>query len=149
MKPYLGGNPPNRDFLTLAILFHLVCILTFYFSVKLAISDAGLVAIDAVERTGGNPYEAIIAAPFKGCNSWEVATELDRLLNECQRFRNKSAYRFFTPSEIQSTERSYSADADIFAIQPRKLIRSVAIRLLLTALTIDDFSSIQVPDCNA
>jgi hypothetical protein len=93
MKPYLGGNPPNRDFLTLAILFHLVCILTFYFSVKLAISDAGLVAIDAVERTGGNPYEAIIAAPFKGCNSWEVATELDRLLNECQRFRNKSAHR--------------------------------------------------------
>jgi protein-tyrosine phosphatase len=44
-------------------------------------------AIKAVQRTGKNPYEAIIAAPFKGRNPWKVAAELDRLLEECDRFR--------------------------------------------------------------
>jgi protein-tyrosine phosphatase len=44
-------------------------------------------AIAAVQQTGKNPYEAIIAAPFKGRNPWKVAAELDRLLEECDRFR--------------------------------------------------------------
>jgi protein-tyrosine phosphatase len=44
-------------------------------------------AIAAVQRTGRNPYEAIIAAPFKGRHPWKVAMELDLLLNECDRLR--------------------------------------------------------------
>ncbi|HCF26811.1 MAG TPA: protein phosphatase [Cyanobacteria bacterium UBA11049] len=45
-------------------------------------------AIAAVKQTGRNPYEAVIAAPFKGRNPWKVAAELNTLLNECNRFRN-------------------------------------------------------------
>ncbi|XQQ06066.1 MAG: protein-tyrosine phosphatase family protein [Leptolyngbya sp. IPPAS B-1204] len=43
-------------------------------------------AIAAVKRTGRNPYEAVIAAAFKGRNPWTVAAELNRLLDECDRF---------------------------------------------------------------
>ncbi len=43
------------------------------FSAKLAIA--------AVCQTGRNPYEAIIAAPFKGRNPWQVAVELKILLS--------------------------------------------------------------------
>jgi protein-tyrosine phosphatase len=46
-------------------------------------------AIAAVKQTGRNPYEAIMAAPFKGRNPWKVAAELNPLLDECHRFRNK------------------------------------------------------------
>ncbi len=46
-------------------------------------------AISAVKQTGRNPYEAVIAAPFKGRNPWKVAAELNTLLDECNRFRNK------------------------------------------------------------
>ncbi len=45
----------------------------------------------AVQQPGRNPYEAIIAAPFKGRNPWRVAAELDRLLNECDRLSGKLA----------------------------------------------------------
>lgn len=38
-------------------------------------------AISAVRQTGRNPYEAIIAAPFKGRNPWQVAAELKTLLS--------------------------------------------------------------------
>jgi protein-tyrosine phosphatase len=38
-------------------------------------------AIAAVRQTGRNPYEAVIAAPFKGRNSWQVAAELKTLLS--------------------------------------------------------------------
>lgn len=41
-------------------------------------------AIAAVKRTGRNPYEAVIAAPFKGLNPWKVATELNTLLDKCR-----------------------------------------------------------------
>ncbi|AFY96998.1 protein-tyrosine phosphatase family protein [Chamaesiphon minutus] len=46
-------------------------------------------AIAAVKQTGKNPYEAIVAAPFKGRNPWKVAAELDLLLDECNRLRGK------------------------------------------------------------
>jgi protein-tyrosine phosphatase len=46
-------------------------------------------AIAAVKQTGRNPYEAVIAAPFISRNPWKVAAELNTLLNECNRFRNK------------------------------------------------------------
>ncbi len=46
-------------------------------------------AISAVKQTERNPYEAVIAAPFKGRNPWRVAAELNTLLHECNRFRNK------------------------------------------------------------
>jgi protein-tyrosine phosphatase len=46
-------------------------------------------AIAAIKQTGRNPYEAIIAAPFKGRNPWRVAAELDMLLDECNFFRDK------------------------------------------------------------
>jgi len=46
-------------------------------------------AIDAVKQTGRNPYEAVIAAPFKGRNPWRVAAELNLLLDECDRWRGK------------------------------------------------------------
>jgi protein-tyrosine phosphatase len=46
-------------------------------------------AIAAVRQYGRNPYEAVVAAPFKGRNPWKVAAELNRLMNECNRFRNK------------------------------------------------------------
>lgn len=48
-------------------------------------------AIAAVKQTGKNPYEAVIAAPFKGRNPWKVAAELSLLLDECSRFRGESA----------------------------------------------------------
>jgi protein-tyrosine phosphatase len=48
-------------------------------------------AIAAVRQTGKNPYEAIIAAPFKGRNPWNVAAELDLLLEECDRLKGKLA----------------------------------------------------------
>ncbi len=38
-------------------------------------------AISAVRKTGRNPYEAVIAAPFKGRNPWQVAAELKTLLS--------------------------------------------------------------------
>jgi protein-tyrosine phosphatase len=38
-------------------------------------------AIAAVRQTGRNPYEAVIAAPFKGRNPWQVAAELQTLLS--------------------------------------------------------------------
>jgi hypothetical protein len=38
-------------------------------------------AIAAVKKTGRNPYEAVIAAPFKGQNPWRVAAELNTLLS--------------------------------------------------------------------
>jgi protein-tyrosine phosphatase len=46
-------------------------------------------AIAAVKQAGKNPYEAIIAAPFKGRNPWKVAAELDLLLDECHRLSGK------------------------------------------------------------
>lgn len=49
-------------------------------------------AIAAVKQTGKNPYEAVIAAPFKGRNPWKVAAELNTLLDECNRFRGKLAH---------------------------------------------------------
>jgi protein-tyrosine phosphatase len=38
-------------------------------------------AIATVRKTGRNPYEAIIAAPLKGRNPWQVAAELKTLLS--------------------------------------------------------------------
>ena len=38
-------------------------------------------AIAAVRQAGRNPYEAVIAAPFKGRNPWQVAAELKTLLS--------------------------------------------------------------------
>jgi protein-tyrosine phosphatase len=48
-------------------------------------------AIAAVKQTGKNPYEAVIAAPFKGRNPWKVAAEFNTLLDECNRLRGKLA----------------------------------------------------------
>ncbi|WP_375511584.1 dual specificity protein phosphatase family protein [uncultured Nostoc sp.] len=42
------------------------------------------VAIAAVKKTGRNPYEAGLAAVFRGRNPLEVVRELDVLLNECR-----------------------------------------------------------------
>ncbi len=44
-------------------------------------------AIAAVKATGRKPYEAVIAAPFKGRSPWTVASELDMLLDISRRFR--------------------------------------------------------------
>jgi protein-tyrosine phosphatase len=41
-------------------------------------------AILAVQQTGRNPCEAIIAAPFKGRNPWQVAAELKTLLSSLE-----------------------------------------------------------------
>ena len=41
-------------------------------------------AILAVKKTGRNPYEAIMAALFKGRSPWKVAEELNRLLDDCR-----------------------------------------------------------------
>jgi protein-tyrosine phosphatase len=46
-------------------------------------------AIAAIKQTGRNPYEAVIAAPFKSRNPWKVTAELNTLLDECNHFRNK------------------------------------------------------------
>jgi protein-tyrosine phosphatase len=40
-------------------------------------------AIDSVRQMGRNPYEAVIAAPFFGRYPWQVAAELNLLLDEC------------------------------------------------------------------
>jgi protein-tyrosine phosphatase len=40
-------------------------------------------AIATVNKTGKNPYEAVIAAPFKGRNPWKVAAAINKLLDEC------------------------------------------------------------------
>ncbi|WP_019505047.1 dual specificity protein phosphatase family protein [Pleurocapsa sp. PCC 7319] len=48
-------------------------------------------AIAAVKQIGKNPYEAVIAAPFKGRNPWKVAAELNLLLDECSRSKDKLA----------------------------------------------------------
>lgn len=44
-------------------------------------------AIAAVQKTGKNPYEAVIAAPFKGRNPLKVAAELNLLLDECRQIK--------------------------------------------------------------
>ncbi|MEL6354187.1 MAG: dual specificity protein phosphatase family protein [Cyanobacteria bacterium J06627_28] len=44
-------------------------------------------AIREVKATGRNPYEAVIAAPFKGRNPWKVFAELNTLLDACGRFQ--------------------------------------------------------------
>ncbi len=41
-------------------------------------------AISAVRRTGRNPDEAVIAAPMLGKNPFQVAEELNILLNSCR-----------------------------------------------------------------
>jgi protein-tyrosine phosphatase len=46
-------------------------------------------AITAVKKTGRHPYEAVIAAPFKGRNPWKVAAELNTLLDACNQFRTQ------------------------------------------------------------
>jgi protein-tyrosine phosphatase len=38
-------------------------------------------AISTIRQTGRNPYEAVIAAPFKGRNPWKVSAELKTLLS--------------------------------------------------------------------
>ena len=42
-------------------------------------------AIATVKKTGRNPYEAVIAAPFKGRNPWKVAAEFNTLLESFQK----------------------------------------------------------------
>ncbi|MBE9184162.1 dual specificity protein phosphatase family protein [Microcoleus sp. LEGE 07076] len=49
-------------------------------------------AIAAVKKTGRNPYEAAIAAFLKGRNPWQVAGELDALLDCCRRDFGKNLY---------------------------------------------------------
>ncbi|MGB3791015.1 MAG: dual specificity protein phosphatase family protein [Phormidesmis sp.] len=44
-------------------------------------NQAALSAVMALTR---NPYEAAIAAPFRGRSPWKVASELHQLLNECR-----------------------------------------------------------------
>jgi protein-tyrosine phosphatase len=46
-------------------------------------------AIAAVQKTGRNPHEAIIAAPFKGRNPWRVAGEFSQMLKTCQSIQNR------------------------------------------------------------
>ncbi len=41
-------------------------------------------AIAAVQKTGRNPYEAVFAALFKGRSPWQVAKELNSLLDDCR-----------------------------------------------------------------
>ncbi|MBE9042613.1 dual specificity protein phosphatase family protein [Oscillatoriales cyanobacterium LEGE 11467] len=48
-------------------------------------------AIAAVKQIGKNPYEAVIAAPFKGRNPWKIAAEFNLLLDECSRLKDKLA----------------------------------------------------------
>jgi protein-tyrosine phosphatase len=45
-------------------------------------------AIVAVCKTGRNPHEAIIAAPFKGRNPWQITAEFTQLLEICQHYPN-------------------------------------------------------------
>jgi protein-tyrosine phosphatase len=44
-------------------------------------------AIAAVQKTGRNPYEAVIAAPFRFQNPWQVAVALNALLEASQQWR--------------------------------------------------------------
>ncbi|MDM9582804.1 hypothetical protein [Nostoc sp. GT001] len=43
-----------------------------------------------MQKTGRNPYEAAIAAVFRGRNSLAVVKELDVLLNDCRLAVNKT-----------------------------------------------------------
>jgi protein-tyrosine phosphatase len=43
-------------------------------------------ATTTVQKTGRNPYEAVLIAPFKGRNPWQVATAIKTLLDECAQF---------------------------------------------------------------
>ncbi len=56
-------------------------------------------AIAAVQQTGRNPYEAVMAAPFNGRNPWKVATELNRLLDACT-FISQVVTTQATPTQI-------------------------------------------------
>jgi protein-tyrosine phosphatase len=47
-------------------------------------------AINAVKKTGRNPYEAAIAAVFRGRNPLTVLKELNALLNDCRLAMNKT-----------------------------------------------------------
>ncbi|WP_414517941.1 dual specificity protein phosphatase family protein [Nostoc sp. PCC 9305] len=47
-------------------------------------------AINAVKKTGRNPYEAEIAAVFRGRNPLTVVKELNALLNDCRLAVNKT-----------------------------------------------------------
>jgi protein-tyrosine phosphatase len=42
-------------------------------------------AIATVKKTGRNPYEAAIAAPFRGQNPWRVMRDLETLLDQCSK----------------------------------------------------------------
>jgi protein-tyrosine phosphatase len=42
-------------------------------------------AIKAVRQMGRNPYEAVIAAPLRGKNPFQVLADLNQLLNACKR----------------------------------------------------------------
>lgn len=55
-------------------------------------------AIDTVKQTGRNPYEAVIAAPFIGRNPWQVAAELNLLLDECRRYDLNSLPTIINPN---------------------------------------------------
>lgn len=48
-------------------------------------------AITTVRAAGRNPYEAAIAAPFRGRNPLEVASELHLLLDDCSRLKESLA----------------------------------------------------------
>ena len=48
-------------------------------------SLSNLEAIAAVRKTGRNPYESAIFAPFKGRNPWKVIRELNILLDNCRK----------------------------------------------------------------
>lgn len=53
-------------------------------------------AIASVKNTGRNPYEATVAALFKGRNPWQVAQELNTLLDDC-RLAAKNDHNFRMP----------------------------------------------------
>ncbi|WP_299487483.1 dual specificity protein phosphatase family protein [Acaryochloris sp. IP29b_bin.137] len=46
-------------------------------------------ALFSVMAAGRNPYEAILAAPFKGHNPWQVSSQLNRLFKACTHFQQK------------------------------------------------------------
>lgn len=45
-------------------------------------------AVSTFKKTGRNPHESIIAAPFFGRNPWQVRAELNNLLDRCMSFGN-------------------------------------------------------------
>ncbi|MEH2433087.1 MAG: hypothetical protein V7K25_02320 [Nostoc sp.] len=47
-------------------------------------------AINAVKKTGRNPYEAALVAVFRGRNPLTFVKELDMLLNDCRLAVNKT-----------------------------------------------------------